>query len=79
MKLPQNVWRGGGRNERDTAEGDVMNNDELDDFTDLLDDINSDGRFSVAEITRCEKCGEWKLPRYDQATRKMTRKHICKI
>jgi predicted RNA-binding Zn-ribbon protein involved in translation (DUF1610 family) len=50
---------------------------ELDEVTDLIDTINSTGQFSAAEITRCPDCGEWKIPRYDSKTKRMTRKHVC--
>lgn len=50
---------------------------QLDEVTDLIDTINSTGQFSAAEITRCPVCQEWKIPRYDAETGKMTRKHVC--
>jgi predicted RNA-binding Zn-ribbon protein involved in translation (DUF1610 family) len=28
-------------------------------------------------MKRCPKCGEWIIARYDQGTRKLTRKHEC--
>jgi hypothetical protein len=52
--------------------------EKLDHVTDLIDDIESTGQFRAKEITRCDLCGEWKIPRYDQTTRKMTFKHICR-
>lgn len=28
-------------------------------------------------MERCPICREWKIPRYDQATRKMDCEHVC--
>lgn len=51
--------------------------EKLDEVSDLIDTINNSKQFRAKEITKCPDCGQWKIPRYDVGTNRVTTKHVC--
>ena len=49
----------------------------LDEISDLIDTIESTGQLRAKEITRCPDCSQWKIPRYDSKTGRVTTVHVC--